>query len=358
MTRTLLKILFLTIFYLSSEVEARNNNIRVLIMDNTPSLTIESPWGFDLPEGLNSNRIKIDKDGVKSNPLRITPIGDYLIVNGKKYRGSIEIRKNEKGLYVINDLNIEDYLKGVVSQEIDHKWEMEALKAQAVVARTYAFYYMKENRTKEYDVEASILSQVYNGMDGERDRTNLAVAETEGIVLTYEGKVIEAFYHASCGGHTENSGDVWAKDAPYLKGVQCPEKGQPWERRITLGEIESALRKEGVYKGKIIKVDIASTTKTGRVSYLKIVVRNGGIDETFYIRGNDFRKIFGYIGIPSTYFRLEGKGDEIKLSGKGAGHGVGLCQFGAKELAEEGKGFKEILKYYYRGVEIGRIAEL
>jgi len=205
--------LILLIFILSREVEARDN-IRVLIMDDVLSVTVESPWGFDLPQGLNSNSIEIGMDGVKSNPLKITPIGDYLILNGKKYRGGIEIRKSEKGLYVINDLDIEDYLKGVVPQEIDHKWEMEALKAQAVVARTYAFYYMKENKTKEYDVEASIMNQVYNGMDGEKFRTNIAVIETEGIVLTYKGKVIEAFYHASCGGHTENSGDVWAKDAP------------------------------------------------------------------------------------------------------------------------------------------------
>lgn len=357
MTRILIGSILLIFLFLSNETEAKDN-IRVLIMEDVPSVTVESPWGFDLPQGLNSNRVEIDREGVKTNPLRVTPIGDYLILNGKKYRGNIEIKKGEKGLYIINALNIEDYLKGVVPQEIDHKWDMEALKAQAVVARTYALYYMKENRNKEYDLEASIMSQVYNGMDGEKSRTTISVIETEGIVLTYDGKVIEAFYHASCGGHTENSGEVWSKDAPYLRGVECPEPGQPWERRITLGEIETALRKDGINPGRVISAEIASTTGTGRVGYLKIFVINGGVNEPLYIRGNDFRRIFGYTRIPSAYFRLNGSGDEIRITGKGAGHGVGLCQFGAKELAERGRGFKEILRHYYRGIEIARVRDI
>jgi stage II sporulation protein D len=349
--------LMLLFFILSSEVEARDN-IRVLIMDNAPSVTIESPWGFDLPQGLDSNMIKIDKDGIRSNPLRITPIGDYLVVNGKKYRGSVEIRKSDKGLYVINDLNMEDYLRGVVPQEIDHRWDMEALKAQAVVARTYALYYMKENQGKEYDLDSSIMSQVYNGMDGERFRTTYAVMETEGFVLTYEGKVIEAFYHASCGGHTENSGDVWSKDAPYLRGVECSGTFQTWEKGITFAEIEEALRKDGITIGKVIKLEVAATTNTGRVSYLRIDIRNGNGNKPLYIRANDFRRIFGYTRIPSANFRIEENGEEIKISGKGAGHGVGFCQFGAKEMAEMGKGFREILKHYYKGIEIGSIRDL
>ncbi|MBI5199776.1 MAG: SpoIID/LytB domain-containing protein [Nitrospirae bacterium] len=349
--------LILLIIILSREGEARDN-IRVLIMENTPSATIESPWGFDLPQGMISNRIDIDKEGIKYNPLRITPIGDYLTLNGKRYRGSIEVRKGEKGIYIINDLNIEDYLKGVVPQEMDHKWDMEALKAQAIVARTYARYYMKENKGREYDLESSILSQVYNGMDGERFGTTVAVMETEGIILTYEGKPIEAFYHASCGGRTENSGDVWAKDAPYLRGVECTEISQSWEREMTLGEIETALRKEGVIKGSIIKLEVGSTTNTGRVSYLKVSVNNGNSRENIYIRGNDFRKTIGYTRIPSTYFRMVVNGAGVKFLGKGAGHGVGFCQFGAKEMAERGKNFKEILRHYYRGVEIGNNRDL
>lgn len=357
MSRIILNVFLLTALLLSKEVEAREN-IRVLIMVDIPSVTVESPWGFDFPQGLNSSSITVDKEEIRSNPFRITPVGDYLILNGKRYRGSIEVRKDEKGLYVINDLNIEDYLKGVVPQEIDHKWDMEAIKAQAIVARTYALYYIKENSVKEYDLDSSIMSQVYSGMDSERSRTTLAVIETEGIILTYEGKVIEAYYHASCGGHTENSGDVWSKDAPYLRGVECPETSQPWEKRITLGEIESALRKDGMTIGRVVRVEISSTTDTGRVSYLKIHLKNGGLSEPLYIRANDFRRIFGYTRIPSTNFRIEGNGDEIKLSGRGAGHGVGFCQFGAKELSERGKVFKEILKHYYKGIEIGNLGDL
>lgn len=357
MARIPLRSIFFIIILLSAKAEAEEN-IRVLILENTQAVTIESPSGFDLPKGLNSNRIEIAKDGINHNPFRIIPQGDHLLLNGKRYRGSLEVRKNDKGLYVINELDIEDYLRGVVSQEIDHRWDMEALKAQAIVARTYAYYYIKENQGKEYHLDASILSQVYKGMDGEKFRTTYAVMETEGMIITYEGNVIEAFYHKSCGGHTENSKDVWSKDAPYLRGVECLETGELWERTITLREIEEALRKDGNLIGKILNVEIASMSDTGRVKYLRISVKNGNSNESFYISGNDFRRIFGYTRIPSTNFRIAEDEEEIKLYGKGAGHGVGFCQFGARELAEKGRDFKEILKYYYRGVEIENIRDL
>lgn len=350
------KIILLSFIFVGET--SADESIRVLIMNDAPSVTIESPSGFKQPSGVDSNRIVIEKNGINHNPLRIISNNKYLILNGKKYRGSLEVRKKNGGLYVINELGLEDYLKGVVPQEIDHRWDMEALKAQAVVARTYALFYKRGNNGKDYDLESSIMSQVYNGMDGEKFRSTFAVMETEGIVLIYEGELIEAFYHASCGGSTENSGEIWSKDAPYLRSIRCPETSQSWERKITFGEIEEALRKDGEHYGKVIKVEISATTNTGRVSYIKITLKNGNGKEPLNIRGNDFRRIFGYTRIPSANFRIESNGDAIVLTGKGAGHGVGFCQFGAKEMSEKGKGFKEILKHYYRGVEIGNFRDL
>jgi len=357
MAHILIMTLSILILSLSNGVEARQD-IRVLILNEAPRVTIESDWGFEIPQGLDSNKIIIEENGIDHNPFRVIPRGDYLILNGKRYRGGLEIRKGDKGLYVINELDLEDYLKGVVPQEIDHRWDLEALMAQAIVARTYALYYMKENQGKEYHLDSSIMNQVYNGMDGERFRTTYAVMETEGIVLTYEGKVIEAFYHKSCGGHTEDSRDVWAKDAPYLRGVECLEKGEVWERTIRLREIEEALKRDGNPVGKVLRVEIASTSNTGRVTYLRISVKNGASNGSLFIKGNDFRRLLGYTRVPSANFRIEDNGEEIKLYGKGAGHGVGFCQIGAKEMAGQGKDFREILRHYYTGIEIGNLGDL
>lgn len=331
------------------KVEAKT--VRVLIIESLEKVILDAPWDIVLPDGTKTQKIEISQDGI-IDALRITSEGDYININGKRYRGLIEIRKGEKGIYIINELDLEDYLKGVLPQEMNPRWEMEALKVQAVAARTYTLYRIKKNDGKEYDLCATILSQLYNGMDGESFRTTYAIMETEGLILTYEGETVEALYHGSCGGHTEDYIDVWPKDNHYLKGVGCVcSKGiETWQRKLTLKEIEDALRKDLVIvEDKVLRVEVGSKTDTERVRDLKIWVNNGG---SLSIRANDFRRILGYTRIPSAFFTVEEGEEEINLIGKGAGHGVGLCQLGAKKMAEMGADFKVILRHYYSGVDL------
>ena len=150
-----------------------------------------------------------------TRPVRISSRGMYTQMNGKSYRGWIEIRKKRNGLLlVVNELDIEDYLKGVVAAEVPHDWEPEVLKAQAIASRTYALYQKKTAGSRAYHIRATVDSQVYGGRSAEHGAASDALRKTEGIVITYRGDIIPAYYHASCGGHTESAFDLWGIDAP------------------------------------------------------------------------------------------------------------------------------------------------
>ena len=159
---------------------------------------------------------------IGKRPVRLSSASGVIQVNGKGYRGWVEIRKKKNGLLlVVNELDIEEYLKGVVAAEIPPDWEFEALKAQAVASRTYALYQKQSAGNRPYHILATVDSQLYSGNRGEHPQTVRAVQETRGVVITYQGEIIPAFYHSSCGGHTENAAELWGIDEPFLKGVDC-----------------------------------------------------------------------------------------------------------------------------------------
>ncbi|MBI4654758.1 MAG: SpoIID/LytB domain-containing protein [Nitrospirae bacterium] len=278
-----------------------------------------------------------------------------LSINGHVYKGSMDVRKDEKGLYVINELPLEEYVEGVITGEVGKNWDIEALKVQAVISRTYASYHKELNKDKDYHLTSTVLHQVYQG-ENSSPRITLAVKETEGEILTYEGKPIEAFYHSTCGERTELPDEVWGKNHPYLKSVECIDESSPysnWKRKFTLEEIERALGIEGIKDIKIL-----SFTSTGRVKTIKIIKEDsktsGGIStpatSEAEVKAVDLRKLLGYKELPSTFFTIDITGQEITFTGKGYGHGVGLSQWGALEMAKKGKTYKEILEYYYYDV--------
>ncbi len=265
-----------------------------------------------------------------------------LLINDYLYRGFIEVRKDENGLHFINELPFEKYIEGVIAAETGENWAIEALKAQAVISRTYAIYQKILNAGKDYHITSSVFHQVYKG-DNTNEIISGAVKETKGEILTYEGKPIEAFYHSTCKGKTELPDVVWGKSYPYLKSVPCRGEHSPyehWQRRFRLDEIEKAL---GLNSIKDMR--ITSFTSTGRVELLKAVTEDTEIE----IKAIDLRKLLGYKELPSTHFSLTIEGGDIIFEGGGYGHGVGLSQWGALELANEGKNYKEILEYYYSG---------
>ncbi len=290
---------------------------------------------------------------INGRPLRFSSEKGAIQLNTMSYRGTVEIRKKQNGLLlVVNELDIEEYLKGVVAAEIPSDWEYEVLKAQAVASRTYALYQKRMAGSRPYHILATVDSQVYNGKSGERQVATRAIRETKDVVITYQGEIIPAFYHSSCGGHTENAFELWGIDEPYLHGVDCEcqqisRYGQ-WEKRFTPGQVAAALAKQGYRLNGIREVAIEGLTAAGRVKQVALRDAEG----VTWVPAEKFRAAIGYSSIPSIFFEAEMPGGEIVISGRGLGHGVGLCQWGAREMAQRGYDYASIISYYYPGTRL------
>ena len=256
-------------------------------------------------------------------------------------------------MLVVNAVELENYIKGVLYHEVSHYWPMESLKAQAVAARSYALYQMQMNRHKDFDVTSDIYSQVYGGRGSERYRTNIAIERTKGLVMVYRGKLLLAYFHATCAGHTEDVSELWKEDLPPLKGVACSFcRFSPhffWKKNFRLKDIQDKLNAKGYGLGLIKEIRIIERNTSGRIKTLEIETRDG---KKANISGKDFREIIGPNNIKSNNYEVDMQGYYMDLIGKGWGHGVGMCQWGAAQMASEGYSYEQILKYYYPGVDI------
>lgn len=266
--------------------------------------------------------------------------------------GLVHLVRKGKGFLVINRVDLEEYVKGVVPAEVSSTWHPEMLKAQAVAARTYALYQQMLSATREYDVAATVQDQVYRGKQGIDAGILRAVEETRGLVVTYQDAPIYAAFSSTAAGLTEDAMNVWSKEYPYLKGVECPfDLASPyyqWKSSFKIDTLEESLRQQGFSVGTIEAITPLSFSRGGRVATLRVLHSGGEL----VLRGEELRKAVGYTIIPSTQFAVESIGRDMVLSGFGAGHAVGMCQWGAKELAELGYSFSTILQYYYPGTEL------
>ncbi len=267
--------------------------------------------------------------------LEVIPEGEIFWWGKSPFRGRLRLVVRENKILPLNIVDIEDYLRGVVGEEMPYYWPEEALKAQSVVSRTYALYHLRHYRP--YDLSSTILHQKYGGIKSERETINRAVAKTRGEVLVRNGELIFSPFHACSGGFTEWGKEVWEKAPSYLIGVPDPFcENSPysyWTYRITRRRLGEML---GV---RVKRVEIVEYTPSGRVRKIKIGDR--------ILRGEELRKILGYSHLRSTLFRvIEGRW-WIKFVGKGWGHGVGLCQWGARKMAEKGFSYQDILKFYF-----------
>jgi stage II sporulation protein D len=266
--------------------------------------------------------------------------------------GVVHLVRRGKGFLVINRVDIEEYVKGVVPAEVSSTWHPEMLKAQAVAARTYALYQQMLSATRDYDVASTVQDQVYRGKEGIDVGILRAVEDTRGLVVTYQDAPIYAAFSSTAAGLTEDAMNVWSKEYPYLKGVECPfDLASPyyqWKSSFKIDTLEQNLRQQGFSVGTIATMAPLSFSRGGRVAKLRILHSGGEL----ILRGEELRKVIGYTIIPSTQFAIESIGQDVVLSGFGAGHAVGMCQWGAKELAELGYSFSTILQYYYPGTEL------
>ncbi|MFH1128437.1 MAG: SpoIID/LytB domain-containing protein [Candidatus Omnitrophota bacterium] len=345
--------------------------IRVAIIQDANSLGLDIKGSYEVMDvhsgeilyrgrGLKTT-VTVYKSGillgkVKSNTSKVlvrTEPQDVILVNGKVFRGTIQfIKKDNQQMLVINNIELQDYIKGILYHEASHYWPLEALKAQAVVCRTYALYQKQQSLSKDFDVTGDVYSQVYGGKTSERFRTNKAVEETSGIVLMYKGKIFPAYFHATCAGHTEDASQLWNIDIPVLKGVVCDFcRESPhfsWHEVLSLDEIEKKLKGSAYKLDNLIGIVIVNRNKSGRVASLKLVSKKK--DEV--ISAKDFRNIIGPNSIRSTNFNITIVDRDAVFEGIGWGHGVGLCQWGAYFMAKNGTRYEEILKYYYPESEI------
>jgi len=325
--------------------------------------------GKILKEGPYLNgKVTASKEGIViggkatgSAGIRIKVLRDSNIyVDSRRFRGNIDIIRKDNGkLLIINNIDIDSYLYGVLYHEVSHRWPAECLKAQAITARTFALHQARQNKLQPYDLRCDIYSQVYGGRTGEKWSTTHAVDSTRGKVLTFNGDIFPTYYHATCAGHTEDASNLWNIDIAPLKGVPCNfcghSKHYRWVKEIPLVNLESKLRESGNKIGHIVSIKALSVNKSGRNENIEIK-DDAGV--AVVLSAKDFRQIFGPNDIRSTKFDIEIKRNSLVLNGMGWGHGVGMCQWGAYGMSLRGKKYDQILKYYYPGSEITAIDKL
>jgi len=437
--------------------------IRVLLDEQATLQTVggELSWSSDGQAlGSTSGEVNVGRSGETvvvriggtqryARRLVATPVRDYASFNGRRYRGRLEFFAGKAGGCVaLNVLALEDYLPGVIPREMPAGWAAEALRAQAVAARTYAVARMAVNREASYDVVATEGDQVYRGLDGEDERTTQAVRDTAGQILTYDGYPIVAYFSSSSGGYTRDGGE------PYLRPVPSPEPGAPyasWSFELSESELSELAGARGVSLGAITGVEARYNADSGHLDELIVQGTTGAVSFSgpelrryvgrdvmrstlaqveplgqataaapLELTPNDavdisapaaaavlawetvalesyarpwvtadgmpaalkMRGLYAYNGqnlmlcnhqvhavsseqlvepaeLPAAasapLARREGFGGQIsglRVTGSGYGHGRGLSQWGAKQMAEDGADYQAILHHYYTGVEL------
>ncbi|HEV8447399.1 MAG TPA: SpoIID/LytB domain-containing protein [Gemmatimonadaceae bacterium] len=377
--------------------------IRVLLSGGgrAASARVSSPSGFNLlgsggslmARGNAGAAWRIERDGRRvravrpdgvptvwaEGSIRAQPVGSGLMaLDGSPYRGDLVFTGSDSGLAEINALSIEDYLLGVVPQEMGERppGDSAAVQAQAVTARSYAYIHLAPSRA--YDVTSGVLDQVYGGVAAETAVGSQAVESTRWIVVMYAGRVVNAPYHSACGGSTAAASEIWrTNDEPYLRAVSDRIPGTnrfycdgaprfAWTRAFDATTLNAAVAQylatyasvPGRKPGAVRDISIASHTPSGRVGTLTVSTERGN----FVLRGNDIRFVLRKPGgeiLESTYFSVatapapDGSLARLTLHGMGYGHGVGMCQWGAIGRARAGQDFREILQAYYPGTTIG-----
>jgi stage II sporulation protein D len=258
---------------------------------------------------------------------------------------------------VVNHIPLENYLCGVLPREMAPSWPPEALKAQAVAARTYALYHMLLRRTDAYDVLSTTSSQVYGGSEKDYPSVRSAVEATRGLVLAEGGRLALTLFHANSGGMTESCENIWGGRLSYLSSVEDPfsknRPGDAWEKTLTAEEITAGCVQFGIAAGAVQELAPVERSASGRIQKLKVVTDS----QTFFLSGNSFRLIAGPGKIKGAHFEVQKKKGRFVFNGHGYGHGAGMSQWGANAMAKKGFDYRAILGLYYPGGQIVRIVQ-
>lgn len=294
---------------------------------------------------VNGSAVGTDRVRFRAGPSSRELGREPIIAGPREVRGDVVVLPGRNGLTLVNVIALEDYLTAMVGSEMPASFPLEALKAQAVAARTYALHKKLRAYGQVFHLGSSVLDQVYDGVSREDPRTRAAVEATRGEVLTFDLEPAETYFHASCGGRTETGQDALGRPLPYLKAVTCGCGKLPtshWRAELSPAEVRRLLGAPGG------RVGVEGRTSTGRVRWLTT-------DGRRKLDAVTFRQRAGYRNVKSLAFEVTAKGETLQLEGRGYGHGAGLCQWGAKVAADQGWDHRRILSHYYPGTELQRL---
>ncbi|ACC98062.1 Sporulation protein-like protein [Elusimicrobium minutum Pei191] len=347
--------------------------LKVLIVQNSSKQDITASGAFTITDKASNKKYKLKTGGTfkvtisngtlkvgsvsTSGEVLITPLKNTIFtIGGNGYTGKIIISPEKNVFNIIEETDIENYLYGVLPYEMSYSWHIEALKAQAVAARTYTAKTLESPVNKKFDLYSDVRSQMYKGSAKVYPSVKEAVDDTKNEVLKYDGKLFYTYYHANCGGHTDPLpwGGAENKIKP-LSGAKCAacghSKNATWSNVIAQNSIDKFAEKKDL-KGGVTAISIVKKTSNGRAVQLQLKTKNGKKN----VSCNDFR-----IAVGSTKFKSCHLTDIKKVSsgfsfaGRGYGHGTGLCQDGAHGMAKKGEKYKEILQNFYPGSKLSKI---
>lgn len=328
-----------------SRAEARTESSRPVAL--TANAPCEIRW--------QNGAFLVGREKLRGEILTIRPEAAEFSLNGRRYRGALELRHRGAGLTAVNIVPVDDYLLSVVPEEMPTDWPAEALKAQSIAARSFALKSRGRHAAEGYDLCTTTHCQLYKGIASEKTASTAAVRATRGEVLTYGGQPIEALFHTDSGGMTESSEDVWGSRVPYLRAVRDTLLGtMPWTKTVSKADLEKKLAAKGHNIGRLRAIELSplavgraakDRTASGRVKAMTVTGTKGSVT----LSGIAWRSL---LGLKSTLFSAKLTKDSVTFTGFGAGHGLGISQWGAERLAGTGKSYADILHHYYTGVTL------
>ncbi len=342
--------------------------VRVLV-ERDPAALVVQGFDLDLADARTAKRVAFARDRARLEfecksdnrvrvrglaarprefqaPLKIVSLGGFLRVGTAQYRDELYVYSMNRECMVVNHVDLEKYVAGLLHSEMNASWSLPTLKAQAVAARTYAIYQMRDS-LRPFDVNSTVKDQVYEGAQKERYRAMQAVLETRGQIVTYNGKPIKAFYHSTCGGMTESADRVWGAkhgDSVRVRCGYCERSPRfSWRFEILKSELEHKLRQVLAFKGNLLFVNVLGRNNIGRADQVEVRTTR----ESLRVPAVKVRDLLGTRNVMSTDFSIIPDSKSVVFHGRGSGHGVGMCQYGAKRMGELGRDHKSILRHYY-----------
>ncbi|MBP5403699.1 MAG: SpoIID/LytB domain-containing protein [Elusimicrobiaceae bacterium] len=350
----------------TSKTKRQDRTVRVLIVENSKSTYIKHSGRVNIYTQDLSKKYKISRSGSLSvktyknsqvqvgtltsgQPVIIVPVdGTTLEIDKIVYTGTLYVLPSKTSFSIIEYTPLESYLYGVLPYEMHPTWALEALKAQAVAARTYTLKSIEKKADEPFDLYADVRSQMYKGSATVQDAIKKAVDQTRGQVLAYKGELFYTYYHGNCGGGTDHV-SIWNQQAPHIKplaGNTCKfdthSKSYTFKQDIAKSTVERFTKNQGL-KGNLKSIKIAKKTGTGRASYLTL--KTSGGSKT--VLCSSFRAATGVRSCKLT--KITTGNSKVHFEGHGYGHGIGMCQDGAHGMAKQNYTYKQILKHYYPG---------